>query len=531
MISTLDSIIIVVYIVGMLIMGYFVGKDNKSQEDFFLAGRSMPWLPVALSVAATMISANAFIGGPGWAYTDGIAPFMVNITVPLAIFFAMYVTMPVLYHLKVTSIYEYMDYRFGPICRNLTVLQFFINSLIQVSSMVFIPALILQTITGWSLQVIVPIIVTAAIIYTVLGGIKAVIWTDVIQTAIVWGGLLIAIIVAVSDIPGGLFATLGQAREAGMLDGLDFKFSLTATNAFWASLIGGTAMWTRYFCFDQAQVQRVLTSRSMKGVKNSFLASAIMMNVVYFVMLTVGLILWVFYEGRAFESSNQVMIGFILENLPVGVVGLVIAGAFAAAMSSVDSLLNSLTTVFVKNIYEEYISKEEATLRTTMTIAAVFGVAVIFIVILGFGGTVESVLNVVGRYISYFAGPALGAFLLAMFTIKANDKGTAVGFVLGFLGGFWIAQTFQVSWLWNPAIGCTLTLVIGMLASTMFAGNSKDIEEIKEFTAVGMREKIISDGLPQEEDGVSVLPFQMDKYAIIALVFFVAQYGVLLLIR
>ena len=110
---------------------------------------------------------------------------MVNITVPLAIFFAMYVTMPVLYHLRVTSIYEYMTFRFGLICRNLTVLQFFINSLIQVSSMVFIPALILQTITGWSLQVIVPIIVAAAVIYTVLGGIKAVIWTDVIQTVIV----------------------------------------------------------------------------------------------------------------------------------------------------------------------------------------------------------------------------------------------------------------------------------------------------------------------------------------------------------
>ena len=339
--------------------------------------------------------------------------------------------------------------------------------------------------------------------------------------------------IALQGTPGGFFATIGQAREAGMLDGLGFRFSISATNVFWASLIGGTDMWTRYFCFDQAQVQRVLTSRSMKGVKTSFLASAIIMNVVYFAMLFVGLVLWLFYDGQAFESSNQVMIGFILENLPVGIVGLVIAGAFAAAMSSVDSLLNSLTTVFVKNIYEEYISKseEEASLRTTMTIAAVFGVVVIFIVILGFGGTVESVLNVVGRYISYFAGPALGTFLLAMFTLKANDKGTAIGFVTGFLAGFWIAQTFQVSWLWNPAIGCTLTLIIGMLASILFKDNSKDIEEIREFTAIGMRKKIISDGLPQEEDGVSILPFQMDKYAIAALVFFFSQYIVLLLIR
>ncbi|MCB2288619.1 sodium/solute symporter [Clostridium sp. CS001] len=532
MISMIDSIIIIAYIVGMLGIGYLVGKGNETQEDYFLAGRSMPWIPIALSVAATMISANSFIGAPGWAYSSGIAPFMVNITVPFAIFIAMYVTVPVMYQLKITSIYQYMEYRLGPISRMLTVLQFFVNSLIQVSSMVFIPALILNTITGWSLQVIVPLIVFIAIIYTLLGGIKAVIWTDVVQSIIIWGALFLVIFIVLKHLNMSFFETLKVAKTAGKMNALDFEFNIMNTNGFWVSLIGGTIMWIRYFCFDQTQIQRILTAKSMKGIKNSYLTSAFIMNLMYFLMLLVGVIFFVFYKDKEFASSNQVMIGFMLDELPVGVLGVVIAGVFAAAMSSVDSLLNAMTTVFIKDIYEKYFHKgeSEASLKITMGISTVIGVIVIFIVILGFGGTVKSILDVVGKYISYFSGPATGAFILAMFTYKANDKGVATGFIVGILGGFWIASSIEMSWLWNPAIGCALTFIVGYITSVIFS-DSIAIQDYKQYTAKGMREKMIIEGRLVDEEGVSILPFKSDKYAIIALVFFFAQYFFLALIQ
>ncbi|GAA0182978.1 hypothetical protein SH2C18_52360 [Clostridium sediminicola] len=329
----------------------------------------------------------------------------------------------------------------------------------------------------------------------------------------------------------GLFETLGQAKAAGKFDVFDFNFNLTVTNAFWASLIGGTVMWVRYFSFDQAQIQRILTASSMKGVKKSFLSSAFIMNIMYFITLIIGLILWVFYGGKAFDSSNGIMIGFILEELPVGAVGLIIAGAFAAAMSSVDSLLNSLTTVFIKDIYEKYFRKEEgeASLKLTMTISAVFGVIIIFFVILGFGGTVKSVLDVVGKYISYFSGPACGAFLLAMFTYKANDKGVATGFIISMILTYMIAKSLGTSWLWNPAIGAALSIAIGYVAS-MILPDTKKAEDVKQYTAQGMRAKMIAEG-NTEEDGVSILPFSMDKYAKIALIFFFSQYIFLALIN
>ena len=529
--SIVDVVILVAYLGAMLAIGFVVGKKNETQEDYFLAGRSMPWLPVALSVAATMISANGFVGGPGYGYMEGIKPFMQNATVPLACFFAITVTVPVFYHLRVSSVYEYMELRLGKASRMLTVAQFFINSLIQVSSMVFVPALIIQTLTGWSMNIVVPIIVICAIIYTIAGGIKAVIWTDAIQMIVLWGGLLVCLFMVVKGTGLGFMGTLGEAAAAGKFDAFDFTMDLTRTNCFLASCFG-VFQWIRYFCFDQAQMQRILTSKSMRGVKKSFVSSSVMMNIMYFLMIFMGTMFFVYYDGKEFGSANEIMIGFILNELPIGVVGLLIAAVFAAAMSSVDSLLNSMTTVFTKDIYERYLTKDKSktlTLKQTMYVSAVLGVIIIFIVILGFSGTVKSVIDVVGGYISYFAGPALGAFLLAMLTTKANDKGVTTGFIVGLVAGYMIAKTYHTSWLINPAIGAFITIIVGYLFSCVFKSN-KSAEEVKKYTVKGLREQMIAEGV-DSEDGVSLLPFKMDKYAIALLGIFVAQYVILAIIR
>ncbi len=523
MVSIIDIVLITVYLLGLLTMGYWLGRKNKTQEDFLLAGRSMPWLPISLSMAATMLSANSFVGGPGWAYRDGLAPFMVNITVPLAVFCAVSVTAPIFYHMRVTSIYEYMGNRLGPLSRGLALLQFFINSLIQVSSMVFIPSLILQKIMGWELSAIVPVIVLLAITYTVLGGIKAVIWADVVQMIVVWGSLLVIIIVALQKKELSLFSSLNQAREAGLTQALDFKFSLTKTNTFWASLIGGTFLWVRYFCFDQVQVQRLLTAKSMRGIKSSLVTGALVMNLVYLLMLVVGLLLWTFYGGRPFVSSNEIMINFILQNLPVGIAGLSIAGALAAALSSVDSLLNSMTTVFIKDLYEKSPGspKEgETPLKVSMGIAALFGLLTILFVMIGFKGSVRSILDLVGSYISYFSGPACGIFLLAMFVPRSNDQGVALGAILGFICTYAVARVVETSWLWNPAIGTLSTLLLGTLLSFLWprAGESREA-----FTARGIAKQIRAAG-SIEEEGVSILPFSLDRFSLGVLMFFFLQY-------
>ena len=171
----IDIIIFGIYIVGILIIGSVVGKSNSSGEEYFSGGRSMPWYAIGLSVGLTMISANTFIGGPGWGYFDGIVGAMVNITVPLAIFFITYTILPIVYHHRVVTVYEYVYQRFGTKTRILNVVAWLIQSLIFVGGFVYTPSLVLEAITGVSMKIWVPLIVLLADNYTGGGGIKDVI--------------------------------------------------------------------------------------------------------------------------------------------------------------------------------------------------------------------------------------------------------------------------------------------------------------------------------------------------------------------
>lgn len=527
MISVIDTLLIVTYILSMMVMGWYLGKGNETQEDYLLAGRSMPWLPIGLSIAATMISANGFIGAPGWAYTDGIKPYMVNIGVPLAIFIVMSTTAPVLYNLRITSVYEYVEKRFGIYTRLLTVLGFIINSIIQISSMVLIPSLILKTFTGWSLLVVVPIVVLTSIIYTLLGGIKAVIWTDAIQMVVMWFGVIISIYIMLNKMDLSLFDTISIAKESGRLNALDFSFNITATNGFYATLFGGTFMWIRYFGFDQGQVQRVLTAKSMKGVKNSFLLSAVVMNGIYFLFMVVGVMLSIFYKGRVFDSSNIIMVEFIKNELPIGVIGLVISGVFAAAMSSIDSLLNSLSTVYIKDIHERFFRKEAdvTSLRSAMIISSVWGVIIIFVTLMAFSGTTKSVLDVVGGYISNISGPMCGAFILGMFTKRANDKGTALSIIISFISVVFIGKAVAISWIWKPAIGTLICVFVGYILSFV-VGSDKSISDNYKFTVLGQRIRLLKDNSVDSNS----IPLKMDIYSALTLGLFFIQYVILWLL-
>lgn len=486
MISKIDVLVIIGYFFCLLLIGFFTSRQNKGQEEYLIAKRSMPWLPVTLSVTATMISANGFIGGPGWAYTDGMYPVMVNVAVPFAVFFALFIAVPVIYHLNIDSIYQYMELRLGKYTKALSIFQFFVNSIIQASSMVFVPVLVIHKMTGWSMKILVPAVVLVATIYTLMGGIKAVIWTDALQMFVVIGAVIFVIVIALSDLNVGLAEFFRLARTSGKLSTLDFSTDISNNNTFWVTLIGGTIMWIRYFCFDQTQVQRVLTSKSLQKAKKSLAVSAFIMNIVYYLMLFIGVILFFFYKGKPFETANDIMITFIIDEIPVGLTGLIMAGVFAAAMSSVDSLINSMVVVFTKDIYEPYLLRKKASIKTTRYITMIIGVIMVAVIFVGFGNSVRSVLDLVGNYISYFAGPAAGAFLLGFFSLKSNDKGVAIGVIAGIAGNIAIAMLLHTGWLWNPAIGAAITIVIGYVCSLGFR-QEKDDKEILKYTVIGIK--------------------------------------------
>ena len=319
--SIIDLGIIVIYLGGLLYMGVRLGRGNETQEDYFVAGRSMGWMPVALSIAATTISGNGLIGGPGWSYQSGMKAFMLNASIPLVLAIVCCWFLPFLYHIRVTSCYEYLQKRFGEKSRILGAAGFLVTALIQVSSMVYIPSLIISQLTGWDIRFILVLIVIISTGYTLLGGIKAVIWTDAIQMAVVWGGLFAIVFLALQNLDIGFWDTIQVAREAGKLTALDFSLSLEAENGFFVTLLGGGILWMQYYMADQSQVQRMFAAKSVKVVKRSLLTSGILMNTMYFLFMIIGFIMFSVYNGQVFKNTNQVMIQFIADQVPVGVMG------------------------------------------------------------------------------------------------------------------------------------------------------------------------------------------------------------------
>lgn len=531
MLHTLDYLVIAGYLGFVLFIGWTCSKENKTSEDYFMAGRSFSWLPIALSVAATTISANSFIGGPGWAYTEGLYPYMINIAVPLSIFFVVFTTLPVCYHLKLTSIYEYVELRLGPITRNITVFGFFANAIIQIGSMVFVPSLMISFFTEWPLSTVVPVVVLTAIGYTLLGGIRAVIWTDVCQMAVLWGSLIMIVYIIVKGIPLSNSELLIKLSQSGKLNALDFSTDLTSSYSVIATLLGGFIMWVNYFGFNQVQIQRVLTAKSITDAKRSFFSSAVIMNTMYFLFMILGILLFVFFRGRTFTNSNEVMFHFVSTHLPKGFIGLVTAGVFASAMSSVDSLFNSMTTVFIKDVYEKHISpsNDPTSMRTTIGISSLFGIVVTLVALLGFSKSAESVLSVVGNYISYISGPMAAIYFLSFFVTLANDRGTAMGSVIAFVLVIILCSFYiKVGWIWKPAIGFSIAIPLSIFFSILFANRASDTHK-KHFTLFAiMREQMTSS--KREERGASLLPFTFETYAMLSLVFFALQYVFLWLI-
>ena len=531
--SIIDVVILIAYMIVIMFLGGAVGKNNSTGEDYFTGARSMPWYAIGLSVGLTMISANSFIGGPGWAYFDGIIAAMVNIAVPLAIIFVTYTILPIIYNSKLTTVYEYTYNRFGTRTRILNVIAWLLQSLILVGGFVYTPSLVLAAITGISMNIWIPVIVVLAIIYTVAGGIKAVIWTDMIQGIILFIGLVIGVFVATGKLGMPMGDALNMAHEAGLLRSFDFGFDLSSLNV-WCAFLAGFAMWAGYFGFDQGQVQRYVTSKDMRTIKKTGIMSSIAMQLIYWLCFFLGVILFVFYKSNAhtldFANANNVMTDFLLNYVPHGVLGILLAATFAAAMSSIDSVLNSLTTVFVKDIYEPYISKKSDTpLSKSMGVSVVFGILIIIFVYLYLGDNTASILATIGAYIAPMGSLLTGIMFCSLFFNSINDKGCFTGSVIAAIVTFAIGRAIpQAHWLWAYFYGAVLCIIFSWICSKFFKRDAEEEKRYYRFTLKGAKEELVG---KTDSTGCSIEPLKMDSYGYIIIAVFVIQIVVLSILQ
>lgn len=481
--TLIDTVVLIAYIGLIVWIGSRFGKDQKNPEDYFLGGRKIPGWAIGLSVMATQASAITFIGAPGWGFEGGLERLVTFINVPLAMIVLILVFVPVFHRAGIYSIYELLERRFGPATRTLSALLFLVARGLATGVVLYAPALVLAVVTGWSVNLTIIIMAVLAIGYTVLGGISAVIWTDVIQMFVLWAGALLSVFLLITSLPDGWGDVIDFGVTSGMFNAIDFSFDPSVTYSLWAGLFGGFFLHVAYFGTDQSQIQRVLSSPSVLDAQRSLLIGGYLLIPQMLLFLLIGVILATYYQQHGLtppDDLNELLPRYVVNSFPVGMAGLVIAGVFAAAMSSLDSALNSLSAVSVRDFYSRYIksgASDEHYLKASRWATVFWGVyATLFAFFAGNLGPVIEAVNQIG---SWFYGALLGTFLLAIFSHRSNARGAVSGLVVGMLSVWAVSSLMDVSWLYNNTIGVAVSVSVGYVVSlTSAAPTAEQLHDV-----------------------------------------------------
>jgi Na+/proline symporter len=301
LLTGLDWAVLAAYLVGIVAFGFWAGRGNRGMGDFFLAGRSMSWWAVGLSVMATQISAITFVGTTGQGYVDGMRFLVVYFALPFAMVILCVTLVPFFYRSGVFTAYEYLEKRFDGRTRTLTSLLFLLSRGLSVGITLYAPSLVLSVILGWTETATILVMGGTTVGYVIYGGNRSVIWTDVVQMAIIWFGIFLCLGIAIARLPPevGLSEALALAQLNGRLQIVDPSPSLTTPYTLWSGLLGGLFLMLAYFGTDQSQVQRYLSGRSLTESRLSLLFNAFLKVPMQFLILLTGVLVFVFYHFTA----------------------------------------------------------------------------------------------------------------------------------------------------------------------------------------------------------------------------------------
>jgi SSS family transporter len=552
--SVIDWALFIAFLAYVVFDGTRRARQNRTPEDYFLAGRQVPWWAVGLSIMATQASAITMVGTTGQGWYDGLRFVQFYFALPLAMLIIAVTAVPLYHRLKVSTAYEYLGVRFDAKTRVLSAVLFLVLRGLSVGFVIYTPSLVLAKVFNVPLSTTIIIMGGIAVIYTSIGGLRAVISTDVKQMAVMVIGLVVAFFAILAHLPNGvgLKEALSLAGEAGRLEVVSLRWDPSEKYTLWSSLIGGLFLFLSYFGTDQSQVQRLLAARSVRHAQGALMLNAVFKVPFQFLVLTCGVLLFAFYtfqtapitfepsrtgvvleaeaareyqevkaefedvqlrlrdaaratvsesgpgsdseSGAEFRTllreserlrdqareirggvgdTNYVFLDFILNYLPVGIVGLLLASIFAAALSSIDSELNAMTTVAVLDFVQFFRKtplKGSALIRTSrLATLAVGAFATGFAL---FAGEIGSLIEAVNRVGSYIYGSLLGAFILAVAVPRANGHGAFFGLIAGMIAVTYAAQT-GLSFLYLNTVGAVVVVVVGTLISLLSRRNTR----------------------------------------------------------
>lgn len=428
-----DYIVIGLSLIIPILISIRFSKKQTSINNFFKAGGSLPAWAVGMSILATLISSITFLAYPGEGYSSNWILLVQGLMVPITLVIFIGFLVPLYRHIIQLSAYEYFEKRFGFLARIYTSLGFFLAHFSKMGTVFFLIALAFSKMTGFNTIQMIWIIGILVIFITLIGGIEAVIWLDVIQGFLLIGGGIISLFIIISDTPGGLSAIWQVADENERIGFGPFDIEFVHLT-FIVMALNGIFYAIQKYGTDQTIIQRYLTAKSDKQAIKASLMGVLLSVPVWALFMFVGTALFAYYKitGSALPADirpDAVFPYFIINNLPVGVIGLVLAALLAAAISSLDSDLNCLSAIFLEDYYirfKQHTTEQNRLLVGKITVV-IAGLAAIFIATyyVSIGG--KGVLGIVFMLYSIFSGGIAGMFLLGIFTKKANKKGIYVG--------------------------------------------------------------------------------------------------------
>jgi solute:Na+ symporter, SSS family len=478
----LNYVVLIVYFLGMLLLGFFFMKKEGDTDDFFKAGGRIPWWAAGISIFATTLSAITFIAIPAKSYATDWRMFTFNMAIILVAPVVIKYFLPFFRRFNFDTAYQYLDARFNRAVRWLASSLFVFFMVSRISIVLFLPSLALNAVTGFSVYWAIIIMGVVTIIYCTSGGIEAVVWGDVIQGFILLAGAFTALVFMLAGVEGGLGGFLDISAANHKFRTFDLRFNLSQP-VFWVVLLGGIANTLISYTSDQSVVQRYMTTKDEKATARSIWLNGFLSIPVTIVFFMLGTGLYAYYtsnpERMAVVNPNidSVFPQFIVAQMPAGVAGLLIAAIFAAAMSTLSSNINSVAAVITSDFYKSIAKKENR--RTSMAIARWSGALAGF---LGIGmALVLATWNIASLWDQFntFLGlltSGLGAlFIMGIFFSRISGTAALTGVFGGLVILIVVKNNTNLSFLLYGFIGMAASIAIAFVASYLWP-NIKDIK-------------------------------------------------------
>jgi SSS family solute:Na+ symporter len=504
--ALIDYLILFFYLTGVTVFGIVLSGRQRSTSDYFLGGHRIPWWAVLFSVVATETSTLTFISIPAVAYGGNLTFLQITLGYITGRTVVSLLFLPKYHRGKLSTAYQFLGTRFGDSMRNITSTTFMVTRLLADGVRLFasaIPIAIILRLAGVRISdlniylIAILIISSVTMVYTFLGGIRAVVWMDVIQMGVYILGAFLAVWIILSRLSPGLAETFSAAQEAGKLKffhlGLDMSFKdfIAQPYTFLTALIGGAIFSVASHGTDQLIVQRLLATRSLRSSQKALIGSGLVVFFQFALFLFIGLLLFGFYGGLTpdqlgLATADEIFAKFIVEEIPAGLSGLIIAAILAAAMSTLSSSINSLASSTTLDLYKPYWGKTnspEKDLKVSRIITIFWGIiltgSAFFFALLQLksGGQRPAVVELGLSIASYTYGGLLGAFVLGMLFRKVERRDALIGFFSGLTALLFLVrgpiqnvlpgQGLNIAWPLYTVVGSLIVVLVGNLSRVL----------------------------------------------------------------